>query len=353
PSIVTFLSWRLIHHPDRTNMRSRRLTTHSAMIAEAQRVLLNLLTDVIGSVNHVILLCRSSFDDKADGASTLGTFRLLKKMIKTVAFFCHSSHDCSSDKNLDKAWDASQVVHNDVAILVLVGDYQNVSSQTYTFQGKIMKTFPSHTIVFLSHSILQECNADECLQGLQAYSNHSNVFLFLRDLQSYRLVEKNCEGVKFVLAPDMAFGIGTVQRHITATYDVIWLRSSEDVTQRYTMPSSPSDLSVFVSDWTSGYWVTNTGGSDEETEFIVTQAGLDFLQRGRVVVTDRLHGHILSVLMNLPHVFIEDTALDSSLSTFSTWTQLLRNVFLANNRNVALKKAALLLSRFDDYKETN
>jgi pyruvyl transferase EpsO len=35
--------------------------------------------------------------------------------------------------------------------------------------------------------------------------------------------------------------------------------------------------------------------------------GCRMLSRGRVVVTDRLHGHILCTLMNLPHVVLDNT----------------------------------------------
>ena len=34
--------------------------------------------------------------------------------------------------------------------------------------------------------------------------------------------------------------------------------------------------------------------------------GTEMLSRGRVVITDRLHGHILCVLMSIPHVVLND-----------------------------------------------
>jgi pyruvyl transferase EpsO len=49
-------------------------------------------------------------------------------------------------------------------------------------------------------------------------------------------------------------------------------------------------------------------------------AGLRLLSRGRVVVTDRLHGHILSLLLGIPHVLMENTY--GKLGRFyETWTR--------------------------------
>jgi len=35
--------------------------------------------------------------------------------------------------------------------------------------------------------------------------------------------------------------------------------------------------------------------------------GCDVLSQGRVVIADRLHGHILSLLLGLPHVLMNNT----------------------------------------------
>jgi pyruvyl transferase EpsO len=47
--------------------------------------------------------------------------------------------------------------------------------------------------------------------------------------------------------------------------------------------------------------------------------GLGILASGRVVVTDRLHGHILSLLLGIPHVVLDNSY--GKLSRFrATWT---------------------------------
>jgi pyruvyl transferase EpsO len=48
--------------------------------------------------------------------------------------------------------------------------------------------------------------------------------------------------------------------------------------------------------------------------------GARLLARGRVVVTDRLHGHILALLLGLPHVFV-DTGHGKLEGFHDAWTR--------------------------------
>jgi pyruvyl transferase EpsO len=48
--------------------------------------------------------------------------------------------------------------------------------------------------------------------------------------------------------------------------------------------------------------------------------GLRTLSEGRVVVTDRLHGHILSLLLGTPHVLL-DSAQGKLRGFYETWTR--------------------------------
>ena len=49
--------------------------------------------------------------------------------------------------------------------------------------------------------------------------------------------------------------------------------------------------------------------------------GLRLLSRGRMIVTDRLHGHILGLCLGIPQVVLDNSYRKIS-STFETWTAL-------------------------------
>jgi exopolysaccharide biosynthesis predicted pyruvyltransferase EpsI len=69
--------------------------------------------------------------------------------------------------------------------------------------------------------------------------------------------------------------------------------------------------------------------------------GLDLLASAEVVITDRLHAHILCVLMEIPHVLLDNRY--GKLSSFhETWTAGVDNVRLAQSPAEALRLAEQL-----------
>jgi pyruvyl transferase EpsO len=70
------------------------------------------------------------------------------------------------------------------------------------------------------------------------------------------------------------------------------------------------------------------------------RAGVRLLSRARVVVTDRLHGHVLCVLLGIPHVAL-DNSYGKVRSLLDTWTGGLPVVSRAESaeRAVALARS--------------
>jgi len=57
----------------------------------------------------------------------------------------------------------------------------------------------------------------------------------------------------------------------------------------------------------------------EELAWLRVDRGLRLLSRGRMIVTDRLHGHILGLCLGIPQVVL-DNSYHKISSTFETWT---------------------------------
>jgi len=67
--------------------------------------------------------------------------------------------------------------------------------------------------------------------------------------------------------------------------------------------------------------------------------GVNLLDTGRVVIADRLHVHILSILMEKPHVLIDNRY--RKLGTFhEAWTKPYRGVSFVDNLKDAYQAAA-------------
>ncbi len=70
--------------------------------------------------------------------------------------------------------------------------------------------------------------------------------------------------------------------------------------------------------------------------------GCLILSRGQVVVTDRLHGHVLALLMGIPHVLLENA--NGKLGAFHrTWTSASPLAHLAEDPVEALERARELV----------
>ncbi len=75
-----------------------------------------------------------------------------------------------------------------------------------------------------------------------------------------------------------------------------------------------------------------------------THRGCDILSRGRVVVTDRLHGHLLALLMDIPHVVL-DNSYGKLRTMYETWTHTSVNAHWAEHPEQALEIARGLVVR--------
>jgi pyruvyl transferase EpsO len=71
--------------------------------------------------------------------------------------------------------------------------------------------------------------------------------------------------------------------------------------------------------------------------------GVGILSQGKVVITDRLHGHIISTLLDIPHVVLDNSY--GKLSGFiSAWTSDYAGLRCAATMDDAVAEARSLLA---------
>jgi exopolysaccharide biosynthesis predicted pyruvyltransferase EpsI len=69
-----------------------------------------------------------------------------------------------------------------------------------------------------------------------------------------------------------------------------------------------------------------------------------FLSQGRAIITDRLHGHIISVLLGIPHVLL-DNRIGKLRAYYDTWTSPVDIAHFADDQDSALQLALELAER--------
>ncbi|PVD31821.1 hypothetical protein C0Q70_07239 [Pomacea canaliculata] len=342
-----FLSMDYTRHPFDTDRLAPTLHTNDEVVWELQRLHVRVLTSLLAGRRHAMLMDFATYENKGDPAIAAGQVALLKRFNVTIVFSC--STGLCNDDNLTKAREISKTYNSTSLIILLQGGGNLVGYADIDFtREKILNLFPDFPTILFSQSIwLNNGNQAHLNKCREIYSQRENLTIFLRDRQSLGLAQKHFPGTKLMLMPDMAFGLGRVPRTMPPTHDILWIKRSDSESSGYKVPEIPTNLSVYVGDWRE--WKTNQGNTPMETSFLIAFNGLSFLQRGRVVITDRLHGHILSVLLGIPHVLIDNPPYFKLSSFRRTWTAGLSNTVLVTTGEEALDQAQKLLKKYNNY----
>lgn len=238
------------------------------------------------------------------------------------------------------------------------------------FRERVTSEFPDNRIVQLPQSIWFEDprNAD---RAASIFDNHPNIHLLLRDRRSLERA-KELFNVSSSLCPDMAFALDVREPPTQTERDFVWLSRTdlEAADERGGPPRGVVPMD-WLSDLTPGLGRPLTTYSGYALNKLITglirrwprrllaphrlaaatydwrasqrvARGYRLLGEGRVVVTNRLHGHILCCLVGQPHVLLGDKY-GKLRSFYDTWTHGFSNAEFANSPAKASELAHHLL----------
>jgi exopolysaccharide biosynthesis predicted pyruvyltransferase EpsI len=182
--------------------------------------------------------------------------------------------------------------------------------------------------------------------------------------------------VPVALCPDLAFALGPLDRD-PAACELLWLLRSDREGRGQTPPEpGPGEERT---DWPRralrrprggglrpwlaanrrlGAWMSTDGRlaamlwrASAATFAPIARrrlrAGTRLLSRGRVVITDRLHGHVLALLLGIPHVVL-DNIYGKCRAVWETWTADFALVRWADGPDVAREIARDLLRDLEE-----
>jgi pyruvyl transferase EpsO len=208
------------------------------------------------------------------------------------------------------------------------------------FREQVIQDFPDNRIIQLPQTIyfMDEWGVGE---ARRVFDGHRNLTLLCRDLPSLDFARKEFAAPS-LLCPDMAFALGPLKRPRPPKDVIVWL-SRTDAESAGPAPAAAA-TGVERTDWLeeppSPLRERNAAlGAALEGEPPGRQALLDalietydplarerlsrgcqLLARGKVVITDRLHGHVLCLLLGIPHVLL-DNNYGKVKSFLHTWTR--------------------------------
>lgn len=243
------------------------------------------------------------------------------------------------------------------------GNFGDIWPWYQNFRESIIADYPDRLIIQLPQTIsFKEISSiTRCARIIE---NHNNYHLMVRDKNSLEFAIKHFQ-CNTKLVPDSAFGIGAIKRIIEAKHQIYMLLREDAERADYnrellkSVKNSTSDDWLYEPESFSKYTKIISGAESisklnwnknqaRETYYFNLangrlKRGLKMLSSGRQVITDRLHAHILSTLLDIPHVAIDNNY--GKISGYiNTWTHSYLGVQHAKTSEEALEKLSLLPS---------
>ncbi|WP_427179363.1 polysaccharide pyruvyl transferase family protein [Paenibacillus sp. TC-CSREp1] len=223
-------------------------------------------------------------------------------------------------------------------ILVLHGggNFGDLYEMHQKLREKIVETYPNHRIVLLPQTVYYQ--SEEALQRtVSIFNKHSDLHLYLRDEKSFQLVSEHFLNCKVRLMPDMAHQLWPIQfKGVPNNKRLNFLRM--DIEADEEQFAAASQMQDDTLDWHTLYnryerkLVQWAGGGLRRikgskvlqlgwklySDYLVNKAIRRFAKY-ETIYTSRLHGHILSCLMDKPNVLI-DNSYGKNSGYYLLWT---------------------------------
>ncbi len=262
-----------------------------------QRALLSALyrTHVeLGS--HYALVDFPDHANVGDSAIWLGELALLRQITGRDPCYVSTWHDFDLDAFRDACPDGVLFLHGG-------GNLGDIWPHHQRFREDILANVRDRPVVQLPQSIHFRVPS-EVDRFAALVADHPDFVLYVRDTRSLDFAREHLACPSH-LAPDSAYALGEQSRAV-AQCDVLMLMRTDDERQGYALPSA--ELATVV-DWLEddAHLPVGIDAKARKAQAVSrVDRGLRLLAQGRVVVTDRLHGHILADLLGISHVVLDN-----------------------------------------------
>lgn len=251
--------------------------------------------------NSYALLDFPNHSNVGDSAIWLGELQLLERMHRSQAVYV-STFSNFNHSELD------EVLPRGTIYLHGGGNFGDLYPRHQAFREKIMERYGSR-VVQLPQSLHYSENAD--FSNIRRLARGSGALVCARDAATFARMSEL--GFDPLLAPDSALCLGPLRRPVKATQEILFLKRTDKESREEASgtdwleePSNTTTLAKVLA-------VLKLPFKNRRRVFYRVLAemrvnrGLKLLSLGHQVVTDRLHAHILSILLGIPHVAVDNS----------------------------------------------
>jgi exopolysaccharide biosynthesis predicted pyruvyltransferase EpsI len=329
----------------------RLVGSYSAKIEKLIENIDHVLDEILPQFSRVALLDFPDHDNIGDSAIYVGEIAYFKRK-HIYPTYISSAHAIN--------WtELDHVARNGKILLHGGGNFGDIWPYFHTFRLEILRRYRGQTIVQLPQT-LHFSSSESLDETARAIAEHGAFTLLVRDQPSLKLATEKFD-CAVALCPDMAFQIGKLPTLQPDHDAVLVLRTDKEAAAPYLIENDMLPLKILRADWPSefrgfgmlaklksfGYDNLHDDGNlvklDPRERYFRALAeqrvmrGVKLLSRGQTVITDRLHGHIISTLMGRRNIVIDNSY--GKLSSFmSAWGTMSGSISIEASLSEAFAK---------------
>ena len=281
--------------------------------------LLRALAPLISDAPRIALLDFPAHGNVGDSAIWLGALASLRAIgAPTPSYTCDAS-------TYDRAA-LRRKIGDGTILFTGGGSFGDLYERHLLFRERVIAEFPDNRIIQLPESVHFQ-RSESLARSRAVFDAHPDVTILVRDAASLDIVRREYRAPSH-LVPDLAFGLGALRRIGTPTRDILWLKRKDDEDR---WPGAAATRGRDVIDWLDEDKTTLIAWTDhlrwraeqephlrrfawpvlDRTQLYFARKrmrrGTALLSSARVVITDRLHGHIMALLLGIPHVVLDNS----------------------------------------------
>ncbi|WP_027092720.1 polysaccharide pyruvyl transferase family protein [Cohnella thermotolerans] len=233
--------------------------------------------------------------------------------------------------------DGLPIPRHHILVLHGGGNFGDLYPVHQKLREKIVANYPGHRVVMLPQTIFYS-NVSEFDKTADILNRHPDVHLFVRDTLSLEMAKDKFRRCNVYLCPDMAHQLWPIRSRSgpekellrflrtdiekTAGQEELEASGAGDCLDWPTLYSRAEQRSIraFAVMLSKGRGRLPVGKIWGKYADHLVRKAVDKFGHYRTVQTSRLHGHILSCLMDKPHVLL-DNAYGKNANYFRTWTK--------------------------------
>ncbi|HEX5831644.1 MAG TPA: polysaccharide pyruvyl transferase family protein [Gemmatimonadaceae bacterium] len=324
---------------------------HVDRIAEVRTQLVRRLALVLADTPRVAMLDFPAYGNVGDSAIWLGALALLRQLGIAPPFWA------AGRMVLHLADLRARIAPDDVLLLSGGGNFGDLWPAHQDFREEVLRAFPSHRVVQLPQSLHFD-DPGALNRARHVVARHRRFTLIVRDEESLAFAREHFD-CDVLLAPDLAYALGPLPRP-RPTRPVVWLSRHD---KERALGEEPPTRGVPREDWHAddgdhaallhGWLLKQFDARPVSLRPFLApfartfpfaarrrlERGIRLLGAGETVVTDRLHGHVLSLLLGIPHVLLPSRT-GKAHALHRTWTAGHPLVRFAETETEALREAA-------------